>query len=216
MRATEDRDNARSETTDRDFDPTGSAHREADHEVDPLSLDRWSPRALTGEPLPAEEYLPLFEAARLAPSSYNNQHWRFSYAIREDDAFEAYLDLLADQNKAWARNAGILVVIVSKTTRDRDGEPARTHSFDTRAAWQNLALEGARRGLAVHAMEGFDYEAAREVAGVLDSFDVEAMVAVGEQADADTLPDQLVERERPSDRRPLAEIAVRGRLNDAT
>lgn len=135
MRATEDRDNARSETTDRDFDPTGSAHREADHEVDPLSLDRWSPRALTGEPLPAEEYLPLFEAARLAPSSYNNQHWRFSYAIREDDAFEAYLDLLADQNKAWARNAGILVVIVSKTTRDRDGEPARTHSFDTRAAW---------------------------------------------------------------------------------
>lgn len=65
-------------------------------------------------------------------------------------------------------------------------------------------------------MEGFDYEAAREVAGVLDSFDVEAMVAVGEQADADTLPDQLVEREGPSDRRPLAEIAVRGRLNDAT
>jgi nitroreductase len=212
MRATENHDDADSSTTD-DLKPAGSAHREATHEVDRLFLDRWSPRAMTGEPLEADEYLPLFEAARWAPSSYNNQHWRFCYATREDDTFEAYLNLLAEQNQAWARNAGLLVVLVSKTTRDRDGEPARTHSFDTGAAWQNLALEGARRGLAVHAMEGFDYDAARETVDVPDGFVVEAMIAVGEQADADSLPDPLAEREAPSDRRPLDEVVYRGSLD---
>jgi nitroreductase len=179
-------------------------HRDPDHDVEPLFVRRWSPRAMTGEPLAEETYLPLFEAARWAPSSYNNQGWRFVYATRESDDWDRFLDLLAEPNQAWARDAALLVVVGSKETFDHNAEQARTHSFDAGAAWQNLALEGARRGLAVHAMQGFDYEAAHEAVEFPDDVAVEATVAVGERADPETLPDELAEREAPSDRKPLA------------
>ena len=187
-------------------------HRDPEYDVDPLFVNRWSPYAMTGEPLPEEEILPLFEAARWAPSAYNNQHWRFVYATREDDEWETFVDLLAEGNRAWATDAAVLGVIVSKTTFDHNGEPAPTHSFDTGAAWQNLALEGARRGLAVHGMAGFDYERAAEELEVPDEFAVEAMFAVGERAPPETLPEELQERERPSDRKPVDELAHRGRF----
>lgn len=185
-------------------------HREPDHDIDPLFVNRWSPRAMTGESLDEAEYLPLFEAARWAPSAFNNQHWRFLYASREDDEWNTFVDLLTEGNKAWATDAAVLAVIVSKTTFDHNGEPAPVHSFDTGAAWENLALEGARRDLAVHGMAGFDYERAAEELDVPDEFEVEAMVAIGERAPPETLPEELREREQPSDRKPLAEIVHRG------
>ena len=185
-------------------------HRQPEHDVDPLFVNRWSPRAMTGEPLDEEEYLPLFEAARWAPSAFNNQHWRFLYAERDDDEWDTFVDLLNEANRAWATDAAVLVVIVSKTTFDHNGEPAPVHSFDTGAAWENLALEGARRDLAVHAMAGFDYERAAEELSVPEEFEVEAMVAIGERAPPETLPEELRERERPSGRKPLDEIVHRG------
>ena len=187
-----------------------AAARTPEDDVLPLFVNRWSPRAMTGASLPEADYLPLFEAARWAPSSYNNQHWRFMYAAREDEAFADYLDLLNDGNHVWAQDAAVLVVIASRTTFEHNGEHARTHSFDAGAAWQNIALEGARRGLAVHAMQGFDYDRAAETLGVPDGFDVEAMVAVGERAAPETLPDDLAEREVPKGRKPLDEIVSRG------
>ena len=104
----------------------------------------------------------------------------------------------------------MLAVITSKTMFDHNGEPAPIHSFDTGAAWKNLALEGARCGLAVHAMAGFDYERAAEELGVPAEFDVEAMVAIGERAPAETLPEELREREEPSGRKPLDEVVPQG------
>ncbi|MGQ3413546.1 nitroreductase family protein [Natrinema versiforme] len=185
-------------------------HRDPDHDIDPLFVNRWSPRAMTGEPLEEDEYLPLFEAARWAPSAFNNQHWRFLVADREDEEWDAFLDLLSENNRAWASDAAVLAVIVSKTTFDHNGEPAPVHSFDTGAAWENLALEGARRDLAVHGMAGFDYERAAAELDVPEEFAVEAMVAIGERAPPETLPEELREREQPSDRKPLSEIVHRG------
>ncbi|WP_049921255.1 nitroreductase family protein [Halopiger djelfimassiliensis] len=185
-------------------------HRTPEYDVDPLFVNRWSPRAMTGEPLDDEEFLPLFEAARWAPSAFNNQHWRFLYASREDEEWDTFVDLLNEGNQSWATDAAVLAVIVSKTTFDHNGEPAPVHSFDTGAAWENLALEGARRGLAVHGMAGFDYERAAAELDVPEEFAVEAMVAIGERAPAETLPDELQERERPSDRKPLSEIVHQG------
>ncbi|ELZ17940.1 MULTISPECIES: nitroreductase family protein [Haloterrigena] len=185
-------------------------HRDPDHDIDPLFVNRWSPRAMTGDPLDEEEYLPLFEAARWAPSAFNNQHWRFLVADREDEEWDAFLDLLSENNRAWASDAAVLAVIVSKTTFDHNGEPAPVHSFDTGAAWENLALEGARRGLAVHGMAGFDYERAAEELDVPEEYAVEAMVAIGERAPPETLPEELQDREQPSDRKPLEEIVHRG------
>ncbi|ELY86180.1 nitroreductase family protein [Natrinema altunense] len=196
--------------TGRELSDEVAEHRDPDHDIDPLFVNRWSPRAMTGDPLDEAEYLPLFEAARWAPSAFNNQHWRFVYATREDDEWETFLDLLSENNRTWASDAAVLAVIVSKTTFDHNGEPAPVHSFDTGAAWENLALEGARRGLAVHGMAGFDYEQAADVLDVPDEYAVEAMVAIGERAPPETLPEELQEREQPSDRKPLAETLHRG------
>jgi len=118
--------------------------------------------------------------------------------------------LLVDVNKAWCKDAGALVVVVSKTTRDRDGSRARTHSFDTGAAWMSLALQGTLLGLVVHAMEGFDYERARTELGVPEDHAVEAMIAIGHPGDPSQLPEPLRGREQPSPRRPLGEIHREG------
>jgi nitroreductase len=189
-------------------------HRAPEEDIEPLLVNRWSPRAMTGESLDEEQYLPLFEAARWAPSSYNNQHWRFLYATQEDEEFELFANLLTAGNREWAEDAAVLVTLVSKETFDHNGEPARTHSFDTGAAWQNLALEATRRELVTHAMQGLDYEAAAEQLDVPDGFSVECMIAIGERAPAETLSDELQEREFPSDRKPVDEILHHGGFDD--
>ncbi|ESS06292.1 MAG: nitroreductase, partial [uncultured archaeon A07HB70] len=168
----------------------------------------------TGDSLDEEQYMPLFEAARWAPSSYNNQHWRFLYATREDGEFEQFSELLNEGNRAWAENAAVLVTLVSKQTFDHNGAPARTHSFDAGAAWQNLALEASRRELVAHAMQGFDYEAAAQRLDVPDQYSVECMIAIGERAPAEALPDELQEREFPKGRKPIDEILHHGGFAD--
>jgi len=135
----------------------------------------------------------------------------FVYATREDAAFEALLGLLNDANRAWAADAGALVALFSKRTLEHNGEEAATRSFDTGAAWQNFALEATRRGLAVHPMAGFDWGSIHDALDVpAEEFDVEEMVAVGERADPEILPEELQEREQPSDRKSLDELTFRG------
>ena len=152
----------------------------------------------------------LFEAARWAPSSFNEQPWRFVYAERDGAHWARFLDLLSEGNRRWAGAAALLVVVVSRTRFERNGNPSRTHSYDTGAAWQNLALQGCRMGLVVHGMAGFDYDRARDVLEVPEAFAVEAMIAVGRPAPAEALPEGLREREVPSGRKPVAEIAFPG------
>lgn len=186
-------------------------HRTREHDVDPLFVNRWSPRAMTGEVVDEEELFALFEAARWAPSAFNNQHWRFVYATREDETFETLFGLLNDANRTWAEDAGALVALFSKRTLEHNGEEAATRSFDTGAAWQNFALEATRRELAVHPMAGFDWGSVHDTLDVpAEEFDAEAMVAVGQRADAETLPEELQEREQPSDRKSLEDLTFRG------
>lgn len=188
----------------------GSEKRKADHPIDDLFLDRWSPRAMTGEPVSHEELMVLFEAARWAPSSYNNQPWRMLYARRDTEHWQTFLDLLVEFNQSWAKNAGALVLFISKTTMDKNDDPSVTHSFDTGAAWENFALQGWLKGLVVHGMQGFDYARARSALNIPDGFRVEAMIAVGKPADTSALPDALRERESPSDRRTLDQTICEG------
>ncbi|AMV72607.1 nitroreductase family protein [Desulfuromonas carbonis] len=188
----------------------GSKQRRADYPVDNLFLDRWSPRAMSGEGIPEEELMILFEAARWAPSAFNNQPWRILFARRESEHWPLFLDLLVESNQAWAANAAALLLFLSKTTFDHNGKPARTHSFDTGAAWENLALQALLRGYVAHGMQGFDYERARTVLAVPEGYQVEAMVAVGMPGEKDSLPENLRAKEMPNDRRPLAETICEG------
>lgn len=185
----------------------GSEVRRADHPVHPLFLDRWSPRAMTGEPVPQRDLNVMLEAARWAPSSYNAQPWRFVFVHRDSEAWPAFLGLLDEGNRAWARDAGVLLVVSSRRTFERDGRPSRTHAFDAGAAWENLALQGTLLGWAVHGMEGFDYERARVLLGVPAHLQIEMMAAIGRARDPAELDEALRRREWPSGRQPLDRIA---------
>src|SRR5436309_14868642 len=137
---------------------SGSEIRRADFSIEQLLLDRWSPRAMSGEEISDEELMRLFEAARWAPSSFNAQQWRALYARRGTEHWHPFFELLVEANKSWAKNAAVLVLFISRTTFEYNDEPSITHSFDTGAAWENFALEGFRQGLVVPSMEVFDYE----------------------------------------------------------
>jgi nitroreductase len=188
----------------------GNQIRKADYPIDSVFLDRWSPRAMSGEPITEEELFTLFEAARWAPSSFNNQPWRILYARRDTPLWPLFFNLLVEFNQSWAKHAAALVIFISKKTFDHNGEPALTHSFDTGAAWENLALQGALKGLVIHGMQGFDYDKARTTLNIPEGFNVEAMAVIGKPGRREDLPEKLQERETPSDRRKLTETAFEG------
>ena len=184
-------------------------YRKPEHPVDELFIRRWSPRAMSGEEIDDATLLPLLEAARWAPSSNNNQPCRFIYARRDTPFWNTFYSLLNEGNQIWAKNAAVLIVVVSKTTFDT-GKPSRTHSFDTGAAWASLALMGTISGLVVHGMQGFDYEEAKMQLQVPDDHQVEAMIAVGRPGRKEDLPGFLQEREFPSSRKSINQIAASG------
>jgi nitroreductase len=188
----------------------GSEKRKADHPIESLILDRWSPRAMSGEKIEPNELMRLFEAARWAPSSFNAQQWRALYARRESEHWPAFFNLLVEANQAWARNAAALVVFISRKNFEYNNEQSITHSYDCGAAWENFALQGFRQGLVVHGMQGFDYERARTELKIPDQFQVEAIAAVGKPGDPSTLPDKLRAKESPNDRRKLNESICEG------
>ncbi|MDB6012495.1 MAG: nitroreductase [Gammaproteobacteria bacterium] len=189
----------------------GSEIRRAHYPVDAIFLDRWSPRAMSGEEISEHELLTLFEAARWAPSSFNAQPWRMLYVRRTSGDWPVFLDLLADPNKVWACHAAALVLFVSKKLNDKTGQSSITHSFDAGAAWGFFALQAFLKGYVVHGMQGFDYARAHLELEIPQDFQVEAMVAVGVPGAKETLPPPLQERETPNDRRPLTETVCEGR-----
>ncbi|MFG1477996.1 nitroreductase family protein [Xanthobacter sp. V4C-4] len=188
--------------------------RQAEHKVDPIFTERWSPRAFTGEEIAPEELNALFEAARWAPSSYNSQPWRFLYARRGTPAFDTFLDLLVPFNQQWAKNAAVLIIAVSAKSFVRPGTTdvlaSRSHSFDTGAAWANLALQASRLGWHAHGIGGFDPDKARAVLKVPDDYQVEIAIAVGRRGEKSLLPEHFHAGETPNGRRPVSETAFEG------
>lgn len=187
--------------------------RISEYEIEPLLLNRWSPRAFSGEPLSQEKLLQLFEAARWAPSSYNNQPWRFVYAHRDISAWNKLFNLLVPFNQSWADKAAVLILACSAKNFTYNNKPSRTHSFDTGAACQNLALQATAMGLIVHGMEGFDYDRARTELDIPDDWTVEAMFAVGYPGKKSDLSPELQKREEPSERNALTTFIFEGKIN---
>ena len=188
--------------------------READHEIESLFLERWSPRAFTEEAIPEADLFSMFEAARWAPSSYNSQPWVFVYALRGTPEFDKLLGLLIEFNQSWAKRAGALVIIASHETMLPPGAekavPSHSHSFDAGAAWGAFALQGAKLGWHAHAMVGFDIPRAFAELDFPEGVRVEAAVAIGRQGDKSILPEGLAKREVPSPRKPVTDFAFAG------
>ena len=192
--------------------PKAEDHRKPEHSIESIFFRRWSPRSMSGEPISEAEMMSLFEAARWAPSTYNEQEWRFLYARRETPQWPLLFDLLAEGNQLWCRNAALLCVIVAHKVFQRNGKPNPVHIFDSGLAFENLALQGTAMGLVVHGMQGFDFEKARTTLGVPDDFAVAAMFAVGRPGDPDKLPADYRKTEAPSGRKHVLEIICEGRF----
>ncbi len=186
--------------------------RTADHPINKLFLDRWSPRAFDGQPVPREDLMTMLEAARWAPSSSNLQPWRFLYAIKDGPHWRQFLGFLNEGNRAWCKDTGALLILLSKAMRtSKEGEvPSYTHSHDAGCAWGYLALQALMMGYHAHGMAGFDRERAAGGLGVPAEYRVEQMIAVGRRSDPASLPEQVRAREQPNARRPLAESVMEG------
>jgi nitroreductase len=189
--------------------------RRSDHPIDPLFLERWSPRAFDGSDIPEADLMAMFEAARWAPSAFNSQPWRFLYARRGDEHWERFLSLLIPWNQGWAHSAAALIYILSDSlpfTDKETGTPAtsHTHSFDAGAAWACLALQATRMGYHAHGMSGIQMDLARDSLAVPDRYRIEAACVVGRIGDPATLDEKLRARETPSGRKPLSDFAFHG------
>jgi nitroreductase len=190
--------------------------RVATHPIDPIFLERWSPRAFDGSTLSDTELFTILEAARWAPSSFNHQPWRFVYAHRESADWERFVGLLLPFNAMWARHAAVLLFMVSDTMiqlpRDAAQTVSHSHSFDAGAAWAFMSLQATRLGIRTHGMTGVDFNRARKELSVPDSFRIEAAIAIGRVGDKSKLPPEFQAREAPNSRRDLAEFLMPGRF----
>ena len=179
---------------------------------------RWSVRAFADQPIEHDALFTLLEAARWAPSSFNEQPWRFVIAARADaDAFESILKCLAAGNQTWAKRAAVLGVSVAKMTFDRNGRPNRHAFHDVGMAIAHLTIQAAAVGIGVHQMAGFDAECARRTLEVPEGFDPVAAFALGYPGAPEVLEDprQRESEITPRSRLPATAIAFRGRWGAA-
>jgi nitroreductase len=194
---------------------TKANSRVADYPIEPFFLERWSPRAFTGEAMPDADLKTIFEAARWAPSSFNAQPWRFIYARRDTPAFATFEGLLSEFNRSWAKNAAVLAVIVSKktiTVGQNEPRASRSHSFDAGAAWAYFALQASLLGYGTHGMGGFDHARAAVELNVPDDYRVEIAVALGRSGDRSLLPESVAARETPNGRNPQKDFVFEGKF----
>ncbi len=184
----------------------------SDFPVHDLIRDRWSPRAFSDRAVPRDVLQSLFEAARWAPSCYNEQPWAYLVATHDDkESFAKLLSVLVEFNANWAKSAPVLAIAVAELAFAKNNTPNRNAQYDTGAASALLSLEATAHGLAVHQMAGFDAEKARQVFGIPAGWEAIVALAIGYPGDPDSLPQPLREREvAPRTRKPLSEFVMAG------
>jgi nitroreductase len=180
--------------------------------VHDLIRDRWSPRAFSDKPVGREVLASLFEAARWAPSSNNEQPWAYLVATKDNaEDFAKTLSVLVEFNADWAKNAPVLLLAVSRL-KFPNGNPNRNAFYDTGAATMLLSIEATARGLAVHQMAGFDPAKAKQVFEIPADCEPIAAIAIGYPGDPNSLSQKLQDRENaPRTRKPLTEFVMSGR-----
>lgn len=179
--------------------------------IHPLLRDRWSPRAFAPEPIPAEQVLSLFEAARWSPSAVNEQPWSFIVIPRADAAvFAKAVECLNEGNRVWAQHAPLLVVAVAHLVRDRDGAPNGVALYDLGQSVAHLTVQAGELGLSVHQMGGFSADAARAAFGIPADHAPVTFLAIGKLGDPETLPETLRARELAERQRKPLESFVFG------
>ena len=174
---------------------------------------RWSPRAFSDRTVEPEKLQSLLEAARWAPSCFNEQPWSFIIATKENPAEHARLaSCLVESNLRWAPQAPVLMLSVAKRYFERNGKENRHAFHDVGLAVENLVIQAVALGLAVHQMAGFHVEKARTLFSIPEGYEPVAMIALGYLGDPEALPEDLRQRElAPRSRKPLETFVFFGR-----
>ncbi len=180
--------------------------------VHELIASRWSPRAFSDRDVSREQLISLLEAARWAPSCYNEQPWCFIVARKSDTkTHEKLLGALMEVNQLWARHAPLLILTLGKKTFSHNGTPNPYALHDAGMALSNLALQATALGLSVHFMGGFDRDAARAAFAIPDDYELGAVAAIGYAGDPKGLPENFRQAEMaPRTRKPLADLVYGG------
>ena len=183
--------------------------------IEALLQRRWSPRALSAKPVGRDVLARLFEAARWAPSSFNEQPWRYIVVTRETAERLAEAHAVLTPGNAWATNAPVLVCTVAQLAFSKNGKPNRHAFHDVGAASENLLLQAVALGLFGHQMAGFDAEKTRIVFRIPEGYEPVAMMALGYPAEAESLTEeQQAHEKRPRVRRGIEEFVFDGRFGN--
>lgn len=182
-----------------------------------IIANRWSPRAYDANKAVSQtQIISLLEAGRWAPSCFGDEPWRFIVWDKNQDAaaWEKAFDCIVPGNQTWAKDAPVLILICADTLFSHNQKTNRWANYDTGAAAVSLCLQATSMGLATHQMGGFDGDKTRAAFGIPEQIEMMSMLAVGYAADAETLSDELKERElAPRKRRPLGELFYDGVWN---
>lgn len=183
-----------------------------DFPIHDLISERWSPRAFADKSVEPDVLASLFEAARWASSSSNEQPWSYLVATRDDpENFSKLLSVLVPSNAVWAKNAPVLALAVAAVKFAKTGKNNHNAQYDTGAAIAMLCIEATSRGLFVHQMAGYDGVKAREVFAIPEGFDPLAAIAIGYAGDPESLPQPLRDRElQARTRKPISQFVMTG------
>jgi nitroreductase len=179
-----------------------------DFPIHRLIARRWSARAFSTKKVEKSKILSILEAARWAPSSRNEQPWR--YIVFTDDnpeKIDKARSVLLEINN-YAKRASILICAITKKTYSDTGTYNKLHFHDLGAANENMFLESFNQGLIMHEMGGFDRDKARKVFNISDEYEIGIMIAIGYQDSHQILPERYREKAfSPRERKPLSKIA---------
>jgi nitroreductase len=197
-----------------------NAHKQAipDHPIHELLAKRWSPYAFADRPVSHDDLRSLFEAARWAASSYNEQPWRYILATKANpEEFQRLVSCLVEGNQLWAKNAPVLAIGCTSLKFELNGKPNTAAVHDLGIASASLTLEATARGLYVHQMIGILPDTVRELYGVPEDVQPWTGLAIGYAAGANTLPEKLRERDlAPRTRKRLGEFVFGSKWDSAS
>jgi nitroreductase len=191
---------------------------QADNPIHPLIEKRWSPRAFSNKRIDSDTLRSILEAARWAPSSYNEQPWSFIVATKDDPAeYERLLSCLVPGNQEWAQQAPVLMLSVARMSFERNANPNRHAFHDVGLAVANLILQAMSMDIYAHPMGGFDRDKARETYNIPEGYEPVAGIALGYAGNPQTLPDHYRETElAPRERKPLDSFVYSGRWGEVS
>ena len=184
-----------------------------DFPITEIFRQRWSPRAYSSKPVEESKLKSIFEAARWAPSSNNEQPWRFILGRKGDETWDKIYQSLVEWNQKWAGNAPVLILNMGKRTYTYKGKPNPTYLYDTGQAVSMLVNEVVNQGLFGHQMGGFSAEKASELLNIPSDYHPISVTAIGYYGDPDSLPEDMRKSEmEPRKRLRQEEIVFAGQF----